>query len=186
MKRIPLHAVVLSVLASTAIGCAGPGADSPPPPPEDGGLTDPQIAHVAVTANQIDIDLASLAEERSSDEAVLGFARTMITDHTAVNERAAALAGRLGVTPEDNAVSRALLTGAEEARAQLSALEGPAFDRAYLAREVAYHQAVMDALDETLIPGAENEELRALLEQVRPAIAAHLQHATVIHESDGR
>jgi putative membrane protein len=32
-------------------------------------------------------------------------------------------------------------------------------------------------LDQVLIPGASNSELRALLEQVRPAVAAHLDHA---------
>jgi putative membrane protein len=36
---------------------------------------------------------------------------------------------------------------------------------------------VLDALDKTLIPGAQNAELKALLEQVRPQIAAHLARA---------
>lgn len=149
------------------------GAAAPAP-------TDPQIAHVAVTANAIDVEIARLAQDRTSTPEVLAFARTMITDHTAVNERAAALAGRLGVTPEDNPVSQSLQGGAAEATAQLSGLEGEAFDRAYIEREVAYHQAVLDALDQTLIPGATNAELRGLLEEVRPAIAAHLDHARAL------
>jgi putative membrane protein len=146
-------------------------------------LSDAEIAHVAVTANAIDIELAELARSRSRASGVSSFAERMITDHTAVNEQAAALASRLGVTPQDNAVSRSLRTDAGEARSKLSSLQAAAFDRAYMEREVAYHRAVLDALDGVLIPQADNEELRALLERVRPAIAAHLEHAREIAES---
>lgn len=105
------------------------------------------------------------------------FAATMITDHSAVNQQATALAGRLGVTPQDNAVSQSLLKGASEARAAIGPLQGRAFDKAYIDREVAFHQAVLDALDGLLIPTASNAELKKLLVEVRPAIAAHLEHA---------
>ena len=66
---------------------------------------------------------------------------------------------------------------AREAAARLEGLSGAAFDSAYVEREVAYHQAVLDALDQTLIPSATNAELRTLLEQARPAFVAHLEHA---------
>lgn len=146
-------------------------------------LNDAEIAHVAVTANAIDVDMAGLAETRAASDQVSQFARTMITDHTAVNEQAAALATRLGVTPEANAVSASLRASADSARTRLSALRGPAFDTAYMAREVAYHQAVLDALDGLLIPGTANPELRKLLMGVRPAIAAHLEHARQITQA---
>ena len=140
-------------------------------------LSDPEVAHVAVTANSIDIDLAKLAQPRIHNPAVKQFATTMITDHSAVNAQAAALATKLGVTPQDNAVSQSLLTGATEARATIEPLKGKAFDKAYIDREVGYHQAVLDALDTLLIPTTENPELKQLLLDVRPAIAAHLEHA---------
>ena len=89
------------------------------------------------------------------------FAQTMITDHGAVNRQAVALAQRLKVTPEANDVSRQLQQGADEARTGLESKSGAAFDRAYMEREVQYHQAVLDALDKTLIPGAQNPELKA-------------------------
>lgn len=143
-------------------------------------LTDPEIAHIAVTANAIDVETARLVESRTTTPAVRDFAQTMITDHTAVNEQAAALAQRLGVTPQDNDVSKSLQAGAAEARAQLEGLNGADFDRAYIDREIGYHQAVLDAIDQTLIPSATNAELRGLLEQVRPAIVAHLDHARAL------
>src|SRR5690606_30968219 len=89
---------------------AAPAAEvaAPAPAPAAPALSDPQIAHAAVTANAVDVEMGRLAASRASSPEVRAFAQTMITDHTAVNERAAALAGRLGVTPEDNAVSQSL------------------------------------------------------------------------------
>jgi len=148
-------------------------------------LSDPEVAHVAVTANSIDIDLAKVAQSRTHNGEVRKFASTMITDHSAVNQQATALAGRLGVTPQDNGVSQSLLAGAADARAAIEKLQGRAFDRAYVDREVAYHQAVLDALDGLLIPTTSNAELKKLLVDVRPAIAAHLEHAKHLQASLG-
>ncbi len=160
-----------------AAAFAAPLAAQTPNPAAAPDLSDPEVAHVAVTANSIDIDMAKLAQTRTTNAAVKQFAATMITDHTAVNQQAAALALKLGVTPADNAVSQSLETGAKQARATLEPLHGRAFDRAYIDREVAYHQAVLDAIDKVLIPTTENAELKQLLTAVRPAVAAHLEHA---------
>jgi putative membrane protein len=146
-------------------------------------LSDAEIASVVVTADNIDIDLARFAETRSKNQDVLKFAATMITDHSAVNAQATALVKKLGVTPADNPVSQSLQKGAAEARKTLEPLKGSAFDQAYIGREVAYHQAVLDALDTLLIPSASNAELKQLLVSVRPAIAAHLAHAQMLQKS---
>jgi len=148
-------------------------------------LSDPEVAHVAVTANAIDIDAARFALTRTRNAEVRQFADLMVTDHSAVNAQASALATRLGVTPADNAVSRSLVDGAATAHRSLEALHGKAFDRAYLDREVGYHQAVLDALDGLLIPTTDNADLKALLQQVRPAIAAHLDHAKMLRTKLG-
>lgn len=146
-------------------------------------LSDPEVAHVVVTANSIDITLAKFALSRAKNPDVKKFATTMIADHSAVNEQAGALAARLGVTPKDNAVSQSLTKGAADARASVEPLHGAAFDRAYITREVGYHQAVLDALDGLLIPTTSNAELKKLLVDVRPAIAAHLEHAKMLKAS---
>lgn len=148
-------------------------------------LDDAAIAHIGVTANEIDAQMGELALERSENEQVRAFAETMIRDHRGVNEQAVALATRLGVTPADNDVSRSLQSGAADARTQLEGLDGAAFDQAYMEREVSYHQAVLNALDETLIPNTTNAELRSLLETARGAVAAHLEHARSLSASLG-
>ena len=141
------------------------------------GPTDPQIAAIVVTANQVDIDAGQLARDKSSNKEVQDFARLMVTDHTGVNKSASELVQKLKVTPEDNPTAQSLKKGGDENVAKLKGLSGKAFDKAYVDHEVAYHQAVIDALDKTLIPNAKNEELKALMVKVRPAFVAHLAHA---------
>jgi putative membrane protein len=144
------------------------------------GPTDPQIAAIVVTANQVDIDAGKFAESRSKNKEVKAFARQMVTDHSGVNKSATALVTRLKVTPEDNATSASLKSGGEANLQHLKTLKGSAFDRAYIDNEVTYHQNVLDAIDDTLIPSAQNAELKALLVKVRPAFEAHLAHAKQI------
>jgi putative membrane protein len=107
----------------------------------------------------------------------------MVTDHTGVNKQAVELATKLKVTPEDNPTSQSLKSGGEKNIANLKSLKGDAFDKAYIANEIAYHQAVIDALDKTLIPNAKNDELKSLMVKVRPAFVAHLEHAKKVQSS---
>jgi len=150
------------------------------------GVTDAQIASIVLTANQVDIDAGKLATSRSTSDEVKAFARLMVTDHIGVNRAATDLAGKLDVTPQDNPTSQSLQADGDKNLAHLKTLTGAAFDRAYIDREVAYHQQVIDALDKTLIPGATNEELKALLVKVRPAFVAHLEHAKRLQASASR
>jgi putative membrane protein len=166
---VKLALVLIPVISALAVGVAS--AQSP---------SDPQIAGIVVTANQIDIEAGKLAKSRSKNKEVQAFADQMITDHTAVNKQAAALAKKLGVKPEDSETSKSLKAGASKNTANLKKLSGAAFDKAYIDHEVTYHQAVLDAIDKVLIPSAQNGELKALIEKVRPAIAAHLDHAKMI------
>ena len=144
---------------------------------QNAGPTDPQIAAIVVTANQVDIDAGKLAESKTKSNDVKAFAQQMVTDHSGVNKAATDLVKKLNVTPEDNPTSQSLKQGGDANLARLKALSGESFDRSYIDHEVAYHESVLDALDKTLIPGAQNEELKALLVKVRPAFVAHLEHA---------
>lgn len=148
--------------------------------------TDPQIAAIVVTANQVDIDAGKLALTKTKSPDVKKFAQLMITDHSGVNKSAVALVTKLHVTPEPNPTSQSLQKGGDENLATLKKLSGSAFDKAYVDHEVAYHQAVLDAVDNTLIPSAQNAELKALLVKVRPAFVAHLEHAKKLQSELGK
>lgn len=62
--------------------------------------TDPQIAHIAYTAGQLDIAAAKQALKKSKNKEIRTFANDMVRDHTAVNKQALALVKKLKVTPE--------------------------------------------------------------------------------------
>src|SRR3546814_12628997 len=88
-------------------------------------------------SGQIDIDAGKQALAKSKNPTVRAFAEEMVRDHGAVNEKALALVKQLGVTPEANATSRALTAQATQKHDELAKLDGAAFDRDYVANEVA-------------------------------------------------
>jgi putative membrane protein len=147
---------------------------------------DAQIAHIVVTANQVDIDAGKVAETHGQSAEVKAFGKQMVTDHTAVNKQATALVTKLKVKPEDNPTSQSLKSGGDANMKHLKTLKGAAFDKAYVDQEVTYHQQVLDAIDKTLIPNAKNAELKNLIEKVRPAIDGHLQHAKQLQAKLGK
>ena len=147
---------------------------------ENPKLSDAEVASVAVVANQIDISYGEIAKKKSKNEDILKFAETMISDHNAVIAQAAALAQKLGVTPKDNAVSQKLLADAEKTKKMLRSKSGKAFDKAYIDNEVAYHKAVIAAVEGLLIPETDNGELKSLLQNVVPALKTHLEHAVMV------
>lgn len=146
-------------------------------------LTDAEIASVAVTANQIDIDYAKIAMKKSKSQQVIDFAKTMAKDHGAVIDQAVALVTKLGVTPKDNSTSQSLNAQAVKERKALNAKSGKAFDKAYVDNEVAYHTAVIHAVESVLIPNASNKQLHDLLVSAVPLFKAHLEHAKMLQQS---
>lgn len=161
----------LTIALGLAISTAGLAVQA------DEAMNDLEIAHAAYTAGGIDIRYAHLALAISENEAVRDFARTMIRDHTAVNEAAGALITELNVTPQDNALSQALVAGAAAKRAELVALGGNAFDCAYATNELGYHQIVNKTVAETFIPAVTVAPLKALLEDALVTFRAHEHHA---------
>jgi len=138
---------------------------------------DAQIAHIAYTAGLADIANAKQALKKSKNKEVRAFAEDMARDHKAVNDKALALVKKLKVTPQDNPTSKAIAKGQADERAKLAKLKGAAFDKAYIANEVAYHKTVNGALQNTLIPSASNAELKSLLETGLKIFQGHLEHA---------
>lgn len=166
-KRTAVFAALVLSTAAASAQSANPGTKP----------NDAQIAHIAYTAGQIDIKAADLALRKSKNKDVRDFAKDMVRDHKAVNDKALALVKKLNVTPEDNDTSRALTKQAEEKEASLRKLSGAAFDKAYAENEVSYHKTVNGALETTLIPSATNPELKDLLRTGLKIFQGHEQHA---------
>ena len=158
-----------AMLASVTLGTAQ--AESP------ADLNDLEIAHVAYTADSIDIRYAHLALAISENPTVRAFAQTMIRDHSIVNERALALLNKLNASAQDNFLSRQLNAQSDQLVEEMSHLHGKAFDRRYAANELGYHQAVNGLVEGTFIPNLQNPEVKALFEEALAIFKAHEKHA---------
>ena len=167
----------IAIAASLFLAATSAAAQAP---------NDAQIASIVVTANQVDIDAGKLAQSRGSNAEVKAFGKQMVTDHTAVNKQAVALAKKLKLKPQDNPTSQSLKSGGDKNLKSLGKLKGAAFDKAYIAHEIAYHEQVIEAINKTLIPNAKNEELKKLLTTGLPLFEGHLQHAKQIQSSLGK
>ena len=139
--------------------------------------TDAQIAHIAYTAGALDVEAGKQALAITKNPEIRAFAEQMVKDHSAVNDQALALVKKLKVTPEDNPTSKALTAQAAAKRAELARLTGAAFDKAYVAKEIAFHKTVNGALETTLIPSASNGELKSLLQTGLKLFEGHQLHA---------
>ena len=173
----PLFAIALG-LVFAASSMTGVNAATPAP-----ALNDAQIAHIAYTAGVIDITAAKQALQKSHNPQVRAFAEEMARDHAAVNEQALALVKKLGVTPQDNPTSQSLASSAAAEQKKLAALNGSAYDKAYAANEVAFHKTVNGALSGTLIPAAQNAELKSLLETGLKLFQSQEMHAEHLVQS---
>jgi putative membrane protein len=178
VRSIALILVAVGLAAVTTVDAAETASTANP--------SDAEIAMIVVVADTVDVNYGKLAVEKTKNQAVKEFAETMVRDHTAVNEKAVALAKKLGVTPAASETSKSLESNGKAELKKLKALTGSDFDKAYVANEVAYHEAVIDLLDKTLIPSAKNAELKALLKSGRPIFAAHLEHAKMLQSSLNR
>ena len=143
-------------------------------------MSDVEYAHIAYTADNIDIRYAHLALALSTNPEIHAFARTMIRDHTQVNEAALALLDKLGASAQDNAFSQTLNQNAEKIIDDFSKLRGAEFDAAYAANELAYHKAVNELVEHTMIPNIDNAEVKALFEQGLQIFKAHETHAEMM------
>jgi len=146
-------------------------------------LTDANIAAIVVGANNIDISAGKIALQRSNNSKIKEFATRMITDHKAVLKSAVDLVTKLGVTPVNNSLVATLSEQSKNNEANLKTLSGRDFDMAYIDHEIAYHKAVIGVIEDMLIPGAHNKQLKDALTGVVPAFKAHLAHSEMVKES---
>jgi len=140
-------------------------------------LTDGNIIAIFVAANDADIKNGQQAKGKSKSTQVKSFADRMIQDHTAAKKEAQDLAGRLNINAEDNDASRQLVSDTDAMRDSLKEMTGNAYDKNYIDDEVAIHEKVLGTLDNTLIPNAQNPDLKTLLTHARDIVQSHLDHA---------
>lgn len=141
-----------------------------------GKLDDPTIVAIFDAANTWDMETGALAAKRGHTRAVRDFGSMLVKAHRGVRQEGRDLAKKLKVTPTPPK-NFGMAKDHAAAMRKLRSLKGAAFDRAFLAHEVAYHKAVIDAVTTTLLPSLQNEEVKKLVISVSPAFQAHMAQA---------
>jgi len=162
----------MALLAAAAIGFPATARSQANAPK----LNDPTIVAIFDAANTYDIETGSLAVTKAHSKAAREFAQMLVRDHRNVRQQGRDLAKSLNVTPtppSDFALAKAHVA----AMRSLRALSGTAFDRAFLQHEVDFHNAVIDAVTNTLLPATQNAQVKDLETKVAPAFVAHRDRA---------
>ncbi len=131
-------------------------------------LDDHQIAAIISAAHAIDIESGKLAQFKSSNSEILFFAQRMVTDHSTALESFTKMITRLGITPQENAVSQGLLSSAEKNIARLKPLRSDAFNNEYIDYEILFHKHILKLIDNDLLHNVKNEQLKGSLMKARP------------------
>jgi putative membrane protein len=142
-----------------------------------GSVNDANIAAMMLASNNTDISYARLVPSRAERADIKEFAQRMLTDHASVNALLNQVLAKIDLTPEDNVTSLDLRDESSEKRDLMRDLSGYAFDSTYIQNEVSYHRKFLASIDNVMAPRARASELKLLMTQVRPAVAAHLAHA---------
>lgn len=159
-----------------------------PSAPNRPRLNDRDVAAIFLAANYTDVSYAqvALAPGRTNNTEVIAFANRMLSDHSGLNKSALDLFSTINIVPRDNSISLDFRDESAAKRDTLREQTGAAFDSAYMVNEVRYHTRLLAAIDSLLLPATRNTDLRVLLTRVRPAVAAHLEHATRIQAGLGK
>lgn len=179
----PTRSLVLAVAALAFAACTRRQPEVPAKTIERAAgeeLSDAQVIGILAAANDVEIVGGHQAEQLASAAPVQAFGKQMVTDHTALNHRGADLASRLGITALESPVSKQLREDGDRRLEGRSSLSGDDYDRAYIEDQVLLHATVLQAFDELLIPNAQNAELKVLISEARPQIAAHLEQARTL------
>ena len=147
-------------------------------------LTDPEVAMVVRVSNLGEVREGQLARDKAIDAAVRDFAQMMVTEHTAESNKAESDLARANIPSADSSLSRQIDANSGNATDMLRATPaGPAFDRAYMDRQVDGHRYILGVIDQTLVPNAHSKVLRGVLADMRKLIDQHLTRAQQIQST---
>lgn len=172
-------------------GMVPPAAETQPPttgavPPGGAApaLAPAQVGGILSAADSSEIKPSQLAQERAQNEEVRAFAQRMIQDHGMLEDSLRMMMQRENITPQPSNISQQLESQTQSTMQQLQNLSGAEFDRAYMQAMVQSHQQALNLVDQQLIPGTQDQQMRQALEQqVRPIIASHLELAQRLQQT---
>lgn len=141
---------------------------------------DAKILGIYIQVTSFDIESALLGIAQGDAESVRALATHVATDHLAVRQAAYQLAAQCKLTPmlSDDRLDAARIHDRD--LSSLLPLHGIAFDKAFLAYEVAFHRTAIDTVKELLLPATKCPELQSHFKQALPAFEQHFAHTEML------
>ena len=137
-------------------------------------FTEPTVVAIFDVANTWDMETGALAAKKGTTKDIRDFGQMLVNDHRTVRQQGRDLAKELHVTPTPPKTELDLAKDHAAAMKRLESLKGPAFDRAFLEHEVAYHRAVLDVTTSALLPSIHTKQLLDFVNKVAPAFNGHM------------
>jgi putative membrane protein len=142
-------------------------------------LDDKTFIADAVGTNLEEIQIGQLAQQKSQNADVKAYGQMPVTDHTAANSQATAIATKIGA-----AAPTALPPDAQQAYNALAALSGPAFDQMFLTDMVTGHQMAIQMFTAQTV--SSNADVASFAKASLPTLQMHLANAQKLQASAGK
>jgi len=168
MKRLAVCALLVAPLMAAPLAALG-AATNP----------DGHFYTAAARGGLGEVELARLAQEKSSDAKVKDFAGMMIKDHSAANEELLSLAASKSIKLPTGPGTRV-----DAQKVKLEALSGSGFDKAYIKDQVKAHRDTVALLKKEISSG-QDEDAKAFARKVLPTVEDHLKAIDSIADSVG-
>jgi putative membrane protein len=143
-------------------------------------LDDAQVVTVLRAVNVSEVDQARTVSGKVQDPSVKKFAEMMIAQHGQAVKDIDELSSKLGYKHEDSQLATELGVRATRMDQDLSQAEESRVDRLYIMDQIDAHRQALDTIDSRLVPAARHDDVKNLLQKMRPVVADHLQMAQQI------
>ena len=141
--------------------------------PDKGGKADKAAQTFmmkAIQGNLAEVSMGQLAQQQAESEEVRSFGKQLVTDHSAANQRAMAVAAQMGMTPPTEPSKKD-----RSEQAKMAKMSGAAFDRAFAKHMVADHK--MEIAEHKRAAKMKNNAVAGYATESLPALEKHLEMA---------
>ena len=146
-------------------------------------MNDAEIVNLLMTVNTEEMNLAKLGKKQAQNKRVREFAAHMMNRHAKNNDEATKLRDREQIKLSETTPSNRVKIVTEESIELMKKMKGKDFDRAYMEVQVDLHQKTLEKLETSLIPNAQNMELKTMLQKTKGEVEQHLQMAQTLQSA---
>ena len=130
----------------------------------------------STNSGMAEVQLAKLAQQKATIDAVKNFAAMLERDHTAVNEQVKSLAGQRNVS-----LPAAPSEDKQKIYSDMEKMTGKAFDKEYISKMVKSHNDGIDLFEDTKA-NASDIDVKNFADKTLPALKMHLDSAKAIQK----